>query len=492
MSTRHNNHTAPASPSATRHAGGRVNSSIMKVAGLIGSLQVVNILCSILRSKLVALWMGPVGFGLFGIFNSAMEMTALVAQLGLRPSAVRELGKADHGSVPALVKGIRRTALVLGCAGGLLTVACSPLLSRISFGDNSWWWAFAWLGVAVALLSVNNAEGAIFQGLSRFRKLARCSMYGSVGGCLVSIPMFYFWRLDSIIPSILAYIVCTWLALGVYREKIEEPRGGLSWRDTAAMSRRLVTFGMYLTVMGVMNYGITYIFLGYLNHVADEAIVGYYHSGSTLINRYAALIITALSMEYLPRLSAHAHSRRRTELTVSNQMFLTMIALTGVLSVFVSLSPLVIEILYSSEFMPVLPFVVLAAAGTLVKAFAWCMSTVMMARGDGKIFLYTELISGVVNISLSIAGFHIGGFAGLGVAYVLWFGIYAAMVWYVYRIRYGMRLHGPVGGVCAAAAVAVLPPVALALAGMPYWGIPWALCAAAWSLVQLRRKFNGQ
>lgn len=473
-------------------SGSRVNSGIMKVAGLIGSLQVVNIICSILRSKLVALWIGPVGFGLFGIFNSAMEMIAMVAQLGLRPSAVRELGRADHASVPLLVKGIRRTALALGVAGGVLTALFSPLLSHISFGDGSWWWAFAWLGVAVLLLSVNNAETAVFQGLGRFRKLARCSMWGSIGGCLVSIPMFYFWRMDSIIPSIMAYIVCTWLALGVYREKVEAPAGGLSLRATIAMSRKLITFGMYLTVMGVMSYGINYLFLAYLNMVADEATVGFYHAGSTLVNRYASLILTALAMEYLPRLSAHAHSRRRTELMVSNQIFLYMITLTGVLSMFVALSPLIIRLFYSDEFMPVLPFVALASGGTIVKGFSWCLSTEIMARGDGKLFFCTEFISGVVNISASIIGFRTGGFVGLGVGYIVWYVVYAAIIWYVYRVRYGLRLHGPVLAVNAVALACVGATIWIALAWHPLMGLPIAAGAACWSLRMLWRKFKGE
>ena len=94
--------------------GRTVNGGIMKVAGLVGSLQSVNIICSVLRAKLVALWIGPVGIALFGIFNSALDMISLVVQLGLRPSAVRELGRADHASVPRIVRAVRVTALCLG------------------------------------------------------------------------------------------------------------------------------------------------------------------------------------------------------------------------------------------------------------------------------------------------------------------------------------------------------------------------------------------
>ena len=469
-----------------------VNRGIMKVAGLVGSLQTVNILCSVLRAKLVALWIGPVGIALFGIFNSALEMISLVVQLGLRPSAVRELGRADHASVPRIVRAVRVTAFCLGIGGAVLTLCFAPLLSRVSFGDGGWWWAFAWLAMAVFLLSLNNAETAVFQGLRRFRKLARCSMIGSLGGFLVSIPMFYFWRLDSIVPSIIAYAVCSWIALGLYREKVAVPEiEDMRLRRNLEMGKKLVTFGMYLTVMGVVNYGVTYLFLAYLNMVADETVVGYYQAGVTLVNRYGSLVFAALSMEYLPRLSAHSHSLRRTELMVSNQLFIITICLAGVLSLFVALSPMLVRLFYSGDFLPVLPFVVLAGGGTLLKGVSWCLGMVILARGDGRTFLVTEISSGLVNLLLSMLHYRYLGFVGLGCAYVLWYLIYTGMVWYVYRHRYGLVLRGSVVALLSLAFLFVVPTVVLALAGHPYWALPLAVVAAMWSFVMLRRKFLG-
>lgn len=58
----------------------------MKAMGLFGGVQVMGILCSIIRTKLVALWIGPVGIGLFGLFNNALEMISTGTNLGIRSS----------------------------------------------------------------------------------------------------------------------------------------------------------------------------------------------------------------------------------------------------------------------------------------------------------------------------------------------------------------------------------------------------------------------
>ena len=466
----------------------------MKVAGLMGSLQMVNIICSILRSKLVAIWMGPAAMGLFGIFNSALEMLSMLSQMGLRPSAVRELGMASNERVPRVVGVVRRVALGLGLAGAALTLVCSPLLSRLTFGDTSWWWAFASLSLAVLLNALNNSEAAIFQGLRRFRKLTRCTMAGVVGGCLLSIPMFYFWRMQSIIPSILAYAICTWIALGLYRERIPRDESGSqrTLRDDLPMMRKMITFGAYLTAMGFITYAVNYLFMTILNHLADPDTVGNYNAASTLVNRYGALVITALSMEYLPRLSAHCASQRRTSVVISNQIFIVMLALIAVVPMFIALSQVLIRLLYSSAFLPSLPFLAIAAAALFFIGISWCMATEIIARGDGRTFFVTEITSGLASLILSTAGYLLGGFTGLGIAYALWYAFYCAIIAWVYFRRYRLRLTGTFTPILLTAALTTLPTLLLALAGHPLRGLLIAIPSSLWALNRLRLKFLGR
>ena len=101
--------------------------------------------------------------GLFGIFNTAIEMICSLSMFGLRESAVRNIAQADASSLPKIVKVVRRWAMMLGVVGMLLTLCCSGLLSRISFDTASYTWAFA--------LFVDNC---VYKCYERWRK-ARCS-----------------------------------------------------------------------------------------------------------------------------------------------------------------------------------------------------------------------------------------------------------------------------------------------------------------------------
>lgn len=138
---------------------------ILKVLGIFSGVQGMQMLCSIVRIKLVAMWIGAAGIGLFGIFNSAMEMISTLSQLGLRTSAVRAIAGTPRHNVHAVVLAVRRWAWLLGLAGALVTLALAVPLSRFSFGDSDHAWGFALLSVTILLSALSAAEGAVFQGL---------------------------------------------------------------------------------------------------------------------------------------------------------------------------------------------------------------------------------------------------------------------------------------------------------------------------------------
>ena len=47
-----------------------LTSGALKALGIFGGVQSVNIIFSIVRTKLIAIWIGATGVGLFGIYNN--------------------------------------------------------------------------------------------------------------------------------------------------------------------------------------------------------------------------------------------------------------------------------------------------------------------------------------------------------------------------------------------------------------------------------------
>lgn len=414
---------------------------VVKAMGLFGGVQSATILCGIVRVKLVAMWIGAAGVGIFGLYNTAIDMIGAITQLSLRNSAVRDITSARGADALAvMVTVVRRWAWALGLAGALLTLVLSPVLSRTTFGDESHAWGFMLVSVAVLIQSVCGGEAAILQGKGLLKRLANAYTWSVVIGLVVSVPMYRIWGEASIVPSIVVYNVAMFMTVMLMRDRAPRPQEPVTWRRTVADGRGFAVLGAYMTVSTFVTYLMSYAFMSYLNVWADADTLGYYQSGYTLVNRYVGLVFTAIAVEYYPRLSRSIGSDRRTGTIVSHELTIVMWVLMPVVAVFIAADRLIVELLYTSDFLVVLPYITWAMAGIVLRGVSWCMAFVILARGDGRTFLVTEVTSGAVGLVLNILGFHFYGFTGLGVSYALWYAVYTAMIWYVYRYRYGLRL----------------------------------------------------
>lgn len=418
----------------------------MKAMGIFGGVQVVGIICSIVRTKLVALWIGPVGVGLFSLFNQALDMLSTATNLGIRQSSVRDISQAQEagsglqsGHVARVIAAVRRWSVWLGAAGVVVTIALSPVLSQLTFGDHSHVWGFVALSVALLFMALTNGEQAVLQGLAKLKRLARASVCGTVFGLALSVPMFYYLGEQSVVPSIIAYATGCMIFAWVFRDK-DYPAVKLTAGETFGIGKGFVKLGIYMTAGLFITTLMGYAFNAWLNLRAGTAEVGYYQAGYTLVNKYTGLVLTALSMEYYPRLARVAQSRMRLTAFVSQEITVSMLVMAPIVAIFILLRSVIVWVLYAPGFEVILPLVSWGMIGIVWRTLSWCMSFVILAKGDGKMFLVTEAVSDAIGLGLNVWFYELWGLTGLGVSFMVWYVVYTAMIYVVYRWHYGLRL----------------------------------------------------
>lgn len=437
--------------------GTKVSSMAVKAIGIFSGVQAVGIVCSIVRTKLVALWLGPVGVGLFGLFNSAFDSITSLTQLGLRNSAVRDVAAAkdDEPKLARLAVVVSRWAWALGIVGAFITLVLSPWLSQMTFSDSDHTLGFIVLSIAVFFSSLTNSPLVMLQGIGRLKQLAKASLWGAIAGLLVSIPMYYFMGIRSVVPSIVAYSLAGFAAAWLHRERLPRPEPMPVAKEVVAEGLGFIKLGVFMTVSVFLSLAANYVFIAYLNHRAGTTEVGYYQAGFTLVSRYAGLVFTAIVMEYYPRLSSVVRSKMRVSAYVGHEMIVCVLVVMAVATAFMAVDDIAIKILYDSDFTVVTPYVSWALVGTVLRAASWCLSITIIARGDGKTYLVTEGISAAMFVVLSFSGWELNGLEGLGLAYLAWYAVYTVIVGVVYFRCYRLRLSRNAILVTAAATVVV-------------------------------------
>ena len=461
---------------------------VLKTMSIFGGVQTMSILCGVIRTKLVALWLGASGLGVFAIFNSACDLITSITQLGMRNTSVRSIVAAHSvGNLAEIATVVRRWAWILGLLGAVTMISAAPLLSLKTFGSYAYSGHFIALSVLVFLQSLNSAEHALMQGTQHFRLLAKSSLWGISAGLLLSIPMFYFWRQQSIIPSIIVYTAATSVAILILHIRGLKPVKPVTAKETWDKGREFIILGIYMTGADFVSQLLSYVFIAFLNISGGDSDVGYYQAGYTLVNRYIGMVFSAIIMEYYPRLSAVAQSKRRASVFVSHETILITMVLMPLVLIFITSAPLLVRILYTSDFQRIVPYISIAMIGVIFRGLSWSMAVVILAKGDGKVFLTTESLSCVAGLVLNIVSFRLWGISGLGVSYTVWYIIYTVIVAVVYFRCYRLTMPAKVIYIPIATAAVTAAGAWLALTVSWIASLILAIPATAVSLTGLRR-----
>lgn len=464
-----------------------VSGRVLKAMGLFGGVRMLQILFGVVRIKLVALWLGPAGVGLFGIFNNAVETVRALAQLGVPSSSVRGIATQNSPELRArMVTVVRRWGWLLGLFGAVLMAASAPLLSRWTFGSADRTLSYVALAAVIFLLSVSSAEEAVMQGLGQLRRLARSSLCGVAVGLAISAPMYYFFGLASVVPSIIACAVATCASTLWFSERGAGSSDVVTRRETLSLGKDIIVLGIYMTAADFITQALSYVFIAYLNGFGGDEEVGLYQAGYTVVNRYVGLIFTAVATEYYPRISSIVRFPRRLGVFVAHEMWLILLLLLPAVLFLISFAPLIVRLLYDSRFEAATPFITISMVGVIFRGVAYCMSYVILAKGDGHAFIVTESLSGVAGLVLNIVCYRAWGICGLGVSYTLWYLLYLVIIGFVYRVRYRLTVPRRITRAAIITVTFSVAAVVFTFVASSLLLLPVAVIVSAFSFRQLR------
>lgn len=432
---------------------GKENSfrSILKGTSIFGGVQVFNILIATVRLKLVSIILGPVGMGVAGLLNSAFLTLVQFTTFGLNVAVVKEIGaaKGNEQRMKDIVAALRPLMLALASAGALATLFLSGLLSGFTFGDGAYRSSFILLSVALFFSTLGAAMMWVLQGLHEVRRLSKASVVGSAVGLLIGVPMYWLWGTDGIAPAmtVLSLSTCIWYFISV-RKSLTSGCSPWSREIHLPIIRHLLMMGLLLMSNDLFKSLVNYAIFVYVRSAGGMEEVGFYQSCNTMTSQYSAIVFTAMSMDYLPRLAAAAGSNRKMCEVVNRQMEVVGLLITPIVCAVIFLAPWVIEILQTKEFVVATPLLRLLAMAVLVRALMYPLGYIVFAKDNKRIFFWMETVgANILTLTLVCAGYHFFGLNGLGLATIadcmICFTVYAI----VNRKLYGCRFSSKSGSI---------------------------------------------
>lgn len=403
-----------------------------KSTALFGGVQGVTILVSILKSKVIALLLGPEGLGIMSLFNSAVSLISSVTNLGLQESAVRDIayakGQGDERTVAATVKAINRWVLATGLLGALITVALSPWLSRWVFKSDAYIISFILLSSVVLLTGIYSGQYATLQGTRHLALMAKANIFGAVAGFLCSLPMFYFFGDRGIVWALILTALSTAAVSWLYVKKAHIPNVRQSLSESYRIGLKTVRLGIMMAMSTISVTLVQFAIKTFITRIGGIADVGLYQAGWALNATYLGLVFTAMGKDYYPRLSQNASDDSAVQRMMNQQTEIALLLVAPLIVAMIVFMPFFIELLYSGEFLGIVAMTKWLLIGSLIRAGAWGISFVFLAKGDGRLFLFNELGTKLITLPAYLWGYYFFGLAGIGYAYTFNLAVYFAWV----------------------------------------------------------------
>jgi len=395
--------------------------NIFRTTFLFGFVQVFNILVKVVLNKLIAIILGAHGMGIIGLFESSINLLKTGASLGISQSAVRDVaeanGKNDFNRFSRTISLTNRLLRMTSIFGIITTIILSPLLSKWSFGNNTYTISFIWLSIVVGLNIISEGKLAILKGMRQLKALAKASIVGSGVGLITAIPFYYFFREGGIVPSLIISAFSGLLFSDYFVRQIKYERTNLSSHEIFKQSAPIVKMGIALMSATFLGSLTSLAISTYIRKIGGFENVGFYNAGITIMNGYFGVIITALATDYYPRIAAVNNDNVQLQKELNQQSMVSIILMLPIIVLFQVLLPFFIKILYSNEFLPIIDFV--RVLGTLITIISNQVDMILIAKFNTRIFILISVFYRSFELLLAFILFPYLGLLGMGVVLLL-------------------------------------------------------------------------
>ena len=374
-----------------------------------------------------------------------MELINGLTNLGLERSAVKDISLANTNSnsksVAITISILKKLVWLTITVGVILMILSAPWLSEIAFGNKDYTISFRWISIALLFKQLSSSQLAILQGLRKLKSLAKANLLGNFIGLLITLPLYYYYKIDAIVPAIIIATFMSFVFTYYYSHKLDIKSVTISRKEAVSEGKGMINLGVMLSLSSLITLLVAYIiriYIGSANETEELGLidVGLYSAGFVILNSYVGIIFNAMGTDYFPRLSEIANDIKKLRKTVLEQATVAILLITPIIVVFLACAPFIIVILYSHEFSPIVAMVTWGILGMIFKAVSWSMGYMIIAKGDSKVFIKTAIGFNTILLSINIIGYHFGGLEGVGISFFIYYIIHFIAIRIITYYRY--------------------------------------------------------
>jgi PST family polysaccharide transporter len=395
--------------------------TLIKTSILSAISTIIRIIVSFVSIKVVAVYIGPSGLALVGQMQNFIAMMSSIASAGVNSGVVKYTADhyEDEQAKQKIWSSALKISLVLVIPIAIAIIFLADFLSMKLLNTTEYGSIFILFAITVVFFVFNGLLTSILNGQKEIKKLTTLNIIGSLFGLVVTIGLVMNYQLyGALISGIisqsivffvtLAFVVkSSWFKLSMFLGSMDSEYKNklLKYSAMAVVSSTMIT----LSQIYIRDYIGTKI--GW-----DEA--GYWQAIWRISETYLMLVTTILGVYYLPKFSnIQDKAELRAEIFYGYKIMMPIVMVMA-LAIYI-FRDLIVSILFTKEFSPMLELFLYQLIGDVVKIASWFLSFVMAAKAMTKLFILSEVIFALSFLGLVMLFLNIYGLVGVTMAFMV-------------------------------------------------------------------------
>jgi antigen flippase len=394
---------------------------IVKSTGIIGGGQILTILIGIVRTKIIAIIIGPTGIGYSGILQSIIDLVRGFTGLGINFSGVKKIANSakDDFELSKAAIILNKWSLWTGIIGTIFTALFCVQLSNFTFGNKSESQNIAIISVSILIISISSGQIAYLQGIRQIKIMAKATLFGALLGSSLTIPLYYIWGVKGVVPGIIVTSLGNILISNWYVNKFKINKIILKPNYIFKEGLDMIKLGFFITLSGFLSTLTLYFIRAFLLKKMNLDAVGTFQACWMISNLYLGIILNSMLADFFPRLSEIHDNNVLSNRLINEQLEITYLISTPIIIGIIVFSKFLMHMFYSKSFLIGLPILQWQIAGSFFIIMSWPLGVLFLAKNKGIYSLVTDLFKLLIFIAVVIVGWKKFGIIILGVAYAI-------------------------------------------------------------------------
>lgn len=396
----------------------------LKATGTVGGGQIINIVISLVKTKIIAIILGPSGVGIVGLLTTATDMIRNVASFGLPFSGVRDIsiadGKNDEVEVSRVIKVFNKWVLISAILGSFIALAFCLPLSRFLFSNDEYTFGIAYLSVSIFFSAIGSGFAAVIQGKRAISLMVKSAIISNLLASIVTVILYLLFKENGIVSSmIVASFINLIVAYHFYKKLAIPDFGKISVSESWLTAKGMIRIGLFTIIVSVFDQIMSLGLRAFIANKVGVDGVGLFTAANTIATMYLSIVLGSIGSDYYPKLASIHDDNNNLHKSVNTQLYIILLLASPIIVGMIGFGDVAIQLLYSDKFIGAIDILKWQILGDFFKIIAWPCGFVFLAKGMGNLYIFFSLSYTVIYMAIIYFGWDYFGFFSIGMSFFI-------------------------------------------------------------------------